>query len=277
MPHRLPIVFLASWIGLVAADGIAAEPSPGCGTPPARSPQTFEVDGRERHALVVLPENYRSSRPHPLVFAFHGRTNDHFEARRYFDLEAAARAPTIYVYPAALKDRSGRFAWSEPSDPPDALRDFAFFDIMLDRLAASYCIDLDAVYAVGHSLGASFANSLACARGHRLRGVASVGGGVVASLCWGAPAALLLHNPRDQAVPLREGERARDVLLGDPGDDWVRRRIGAFECRLYDNGANPLFWCPHGQDVTPRGRFYPHQWPQGAPQAIAAFFDLLVG
>jgi polyhydroxybutyrate depolymerase len=277
--HRLLVVLVACGTGLTAADAFAAEPSPGCGAPPKRPPAAVDVAGRERRALVVLPETYRSSRPHALVFAFHGRTNDHLEARRYFDLEDATQAPTIYVYPAALRDRSGGFAWWEPGDPPDALRDFAFFDVMLYRLARTYCIDLDAVHVVGHSLGASFANSLACARGHRIRGVASVAGGISPSACSGDAAALLLHNPRDQAVPLREGRRARDVLLGDPGDEdeWVHRRIGAFECHLYDNGADPLFWCPHGQDVTPRGRFYPHQWPQGAPQAIAAFFDLLVG
>jgi hypothetical protein len=26
-----------------------------------------------------------------------------------------------------------------------------------------------------------------------------------------------------------------------------------------------------------RGRFYPHQWPRGATQAIIEFFDMLVG
>jgi hypothetical protein len=30
------------------------------------------------------------------------------------------------------------------------------------------------------------------------------------------------------------------------------------------------------QEVTARGRYYPHQWPQGAAQGIIEFFDLLV-
>jgi hypothetical protein len=45
----------------------------------------------------------------------------------------------------------------------------------------------------------------------------------------------------------------------------------------YRDRQNPLFWCLHAQDVTPRGRFYPHQWPQGAAQGIIAFFGMLVG
>ena len=265
--------------GLAAPGTIVAAASPGCGAPLEKPPETLHVAGRERHAIVVLPEAYRANRPHALVFAFHGRTSDNARARRYFGLEQAAHGPTIYVYPAALSDRSGRFSWADPGDPPDALRDFALFDALLQRLASAYCIDLEAVFVVGHSLGASFANSLGCARADRIRAVASVAGGIAPSDCSGAVAALLLHNPRDRAVPLSEGQRARDVLLGDPGDEgkWALRRIGTFECRRYRDRENPLFWCLHAQDVTASGRYYPHQWPEGAAQGITAFFDLLVG
>jgi polyhydroxybutyrate depolymerase len=261
-------------------DAIAAERSSGCGTaPPERPPETFHVGDQERHAIVVLPEEYRADRSYALIFAFHGRTSPNAQARRYFGLEQAAERPALYVYPAALTDRTGRFTWADPEDPPEALRDFALFDVIFEQITAAYCVDLDAVYAVGHSLGASFANSLACARAHRVRAVASVAGGITPSECSGEVAGLLLHNPRDQAVPVSEGERARDVLLGSQAieEEPVRRSVGAFECQLYDVRDNPLFWCLHRQDVTPRGRFYPHQWPEGAAEGILEFFDILAG
>jgi polyhydroxybutyrate depolymerase len=275
---RLALVVCgAAW--LCTAPVGAAEPSSGCGAPPQTPPQTFEVAGQEREAIVVPPQDYRADRPHALIFAFHGRTNDNARARRYFGLERAADRPTIYVYPAALPDRTGRFTWADPGDPPDALRDFALFDVILDRIASTYCVDLDAVHVVGHSLGASFANSLACARADRIRGVAAVAGGIAPSDCAGEVAALLLHNPRDQAVALREGERARDVLLGRPGEltEPVRRRFAGFDCNRYGKEGNPLLWCLHTQDFTPRGRFYPHQWPRGATEAIRTFFATLAG
>jgi polyhydroxybutyrate depolymerase len=277
---RILLALVAFCIGgLAAAEAFAAELSSGCGAAPKRPLETFRVAGRERHAIVVLPEPYRASRPHALVFAFHGRTNDNLRARRYFGLERAAHRSTIYIYPAALPDRSGRFAWADPGDPADGLRDFALFDVILDQVSSTYCIDLDAVYLVGHSLGASFANSLACARAQRIRGVASVAGGIAPSHCAGAVAALLLHNPHDEAVPLSEGERARDVLLGRSGNEarWVGQQVGAFGCRRYGGRASPLFWCLYAQDVTARGRYYPHQWPPGAAQGIIEFFDRLVG
>jgi polyhydroxybutyrate depolymerase len=276
---RILLALVTSWTaGLAMADAVAAEPSSGCGAPLRQPPEAFDVDGRERRAIVVLPEDYRSSRPHALIFAFHGRTNDNFQARRYFGLEEAATGPTIYIYPAALTDRSGRFAWADPGDPPDALRDFAFFDIMLSRFTSTYCIDLDAVFVVGHSLGASFANSLACARVHSIRAVASIAGGIDLTDCSGEVAALLLHNPRDRAVPLSVGTRARDVLLGNSGEEeWVRQRIGTFDCLRYGDAENPLLWCPHTQDTTSRGRYYPHQWPEGGTAAIIEFIEMLGG
>ena len=280
MLRRMLIALVAcSAVGLTAESAVASERSPGCGAPPERPPEAFLVADRKRHALVVLPDGYEPGRPHALVFGFHGRTNDNQQARAYFGLEKAASGPTIYVYPAALTDRSGRFSWADPDDPPDALRDFALFDVILERLASSYCIDLGAVYAVGHSLGASFANSLACARTNRIRAVAAVAGGITSSDCSGEVAALLLHNPRDRAVPLREGERARNILLEhqDDRNRPSRRRVGDFRCNQYGLWKHPLLWCVHGQNLTSRGRYYPHQWPEGAAQAIATFFNSLRG
>ena len=277
--RTLTALLICALAALSSAPAGAAERSSGCGASPPTPPQTFEVAGQERRAIVALPQDYRDDRPHALIFAFHGRTSDNARARRYFGLEQAADRPTIHVYPAGLRDRTGRFTWADPGDPPDALRDFALFDVMLDELTSAYCVDLDAVYAVGHSLGASFANSLACARAGRIRGVASVAGGIAPSDCSGEVAALLLHNPRDRAVPFSEGERARDALLGQPGDALasIPHRFAGFECNRYGDKANPLLWCAHAQDHTPQGRFYPHQWPRGAAEAILTFFATLAG
>ena len=90
---------------------------------------------------------------------------------------------------------------------------------------------------------------------------------------------MILHHPRDRAVPISEGERARDVLLGGQVAEQqpVRRSVDAFECQLYDDRENPIFWCLHGEDLTAPGRFYPHQWPEGAAQEILEFFDTLAG
>jgi polyhydroxybutyrate depolymerase len=279
--HRLLLLLVHGCLAAFVAGGaMAGAPSPGCGTaPPDLPPELFRVAGLERPATVAVPEAYRSDRPHALVVAFHGRTSDHAEARRYMGLEAAAAAPTIFVYPAGLPDASGRFTWTAPGDPSGALRDLALFDAILERIAAAYCIDQGAVFVVGHSLGATFASSLACRRGRRIRAVAAVAGGIHPARCTGEVAALLLHNPRDRAVPLAEGQKALDLLLGGAAEDSlpVNGDLGGFACQQHEVGGEPLLWCLHHDDVTPRGRFYPHQWPDEAAPAIMRFFADLDG
>jgi polyhydroxybutyrate depolymerase len=107
-----------------------------------------------------------------------------------------------------------------------------------------------------------------------------VAGGITPTACSGEVAALLLHNPQDRLVPLNEGERARDVLLGEPGkarEPVVNEDLDGFACRQYAPGETPLLWCLHAQDMAPRNRFYPHQWPKGAADAIMGFFAAQAG
>ena len=160
-----------------------------------------QVGGRSRALITVVPASYRPAEPHALVVAFHGRTNSNAEARRYYDLERHAREPTIFVYPSALRERAGSFAWSEPEDPPGALRDFALFDAVLALIARSYCIDPARIFAVGHSLGAWFVNSLGCARGDALRAIATLAGGIGRSRLPG--------RRRRAALPQSEGPPGR--------------------------------------------------------------------
>ena len=255
-----------------------AQPSVGCGTaPPARPPAAVRVGGRWRGVIVAVPDSYDPTRPHAVTVAFHGRTNSNAQVRRYFNLERNADGPTIFVYPAGRQGRDGRYTWADPGDRPGALRDFALFDAALDAVARRYCIDRGAVHVVGHSLGASFANSLACARGAVIRGVATVGGGIARPAdCSGPVAAMVLHNPRDRLVPVSEGYRVRRSLLAQNGFDTgsVPAEPRRFNCRRYgpEDAANPVLWCPHADDRTRTGRFYPHQWPAGTGAAIMGFF-----
>src|SRR3954471_15991691 len=228
----LALLFLAWMVGTAEAASSA-----GCGRPPPWSvPDHVVLGGRERSLIADLPARYDSRRPHRLVVAFHGRTNDNAQVRAYYGLEQPTGDPTIFVYPLALRQADGTFSWSNPGDKPDNLRDYALFDTIVARFAQDYCIDPDRIFVVGHSLGASFVNSLACARGDLIRGVGSVAGGVQRSHCRGSVAALLLHNPADKLVPFAEGERARDTLVAQNGQDEASAEpaeVGPFECKRF--------------------------------------------
>jgi polyhydroxybutyrate depolymerase len=242
--------------------------SAGCGVAPPGAPLTrLVVEGRERSIITHVLGDYAPGTARPLIVAFHGRTNSNAQVRRYYDLEAYA-PDAIIVYPAAL--RQGRtFSWSVADDYP-------FFDAILDEVPGRYCVDLDRVFVVGHSLGAWFANGLACARGDRVRAVASLGGGVDASACAGEVAAMVLHNPRDRLVSVRQGGAARDLFLSVSSLSGSAQAFGPPEFKCVRYGAleelNPVVWCPHEQDYA-HWRYYPHSWPEDTARVIVDFLS----
>ena len=269
----------------IGAQPTAAAPIPvirssGCdAAPPLAAPSVLSVKGAERPLLVVIGERDENT-PHDLVIAFHGRTNSNAEARAYYDLERHALRPTVFVYPTGLPTEGGSRSWNSPGDQVDRLRDYELFDVIVLKLARLYCIDLGRVFAVGHSLGASFVNNLACARGGKLRGIATVAGDIGAAECRRPVAAILFHSPKDELVSITRGEAVRDRLLD------VNGLHGSVPAPLPSSGLNcarngeedamaPVVWCAHGRTTTRRGKYYPHQWPPEAGMLIMAFFASL--
>jgi polyhydroxybutyrate depolymerase len=247
--------------------------SAGCGQlPPPVAPSSVNVDGTTRNMITVIPSGYDKDEPLKLIFAYHGRTNSNEQVRGYYRVEQAAGGEAIMVYPAGLKSGSG-YAWTGKKDQ-------AFFDNMLAKLSESYCIDLDEIYAVGHSLGGSMVNELACVRGDVLRGIAVVGGGSYStSNCSGPVAAMIWHNPKDNLVAFRSGEIARDNIIrqNQLGPRTVEAEPTWAHCVAYPDGQPDarLLWCPHTEDYEHYGskNFYPHVWPRNAGEEIWKFFE----
>jgi len=253
--------------------------SPACTVPAVHTtPERLVVRGQERLVLSHAPDRPDPA-PRDLVIAFHGRTNDAARARRYFRLDEALPEAVI-VYPQALRANPNAFAWGDPGDPSDALRDFELVDAIIDAFGGARCIDLGRVFVVGHSLGAYFANDVACNLGDRVRAVASVAGGLQGGECVGGTAALLLHHPEDALVPLSAGERARDAfreangVADAPATPTAHPALAALRCLRYgdDDAPNPVVWCVHDDATSPSGRYDPHRWPAAVAAAVAAFF-----
>lgn len=242
--------------------------------PPA--PSSLLVDGRTRSLLTHLPATLGDGRAHPLVVAFHGRTNSNAQVQSYMRLDASA-GDAIIVYPAGLPAGGGAHNWNDPGDSAGDLRDYRLFDAILAEFSDLYCIDQEKIFVVGHSLGAYFANSVACARADVIRAVASVAGGILPGECREGVAALLLHNPNDTLVAIAEGERARDVFLAANGLDGVPpvAQNNAFNCVVYGAALSPdpVSWCPHTVDRPYGDRYDPHSWPPAIGPYVMDFFD----
>lgn len=282
-----PLPVLLAGALLLVSTGGAGGPSTGstgCGAPaPETPPDRIKVDGEDRHFILAVPSGYAPDLPHDLVLAFHGRTNSAERVRRYYDLEGHGERPTLFAYPRGLPAGEGSRGWWNPGDTGSELRDYRLFDAIVSRLSALYCIDPSRIFAVGHSLGASFVNSLGCARGEALRGIATVAGAMEPAQCRGEAAALLVHHPDDRLVPFSAGEAARDRLLAANAlGDQAREPLQAiaappgFACvRWGPLSGHPVVWCPHAVGATRSGRDYPHQWPSGTGPFVMSFFGAL--
>ena len=201
--------------------------SDGCGKIKPASPiQTFRVGGESRTAITAVPAGYNSNDPVSLIFAFHGRTSPNNVVRQYFKLEKPIGNKGIVVYPQAKKGSYGH-SWSGDS---------AFFDEMLSELSDKYCIDADRVFVLGHSLGSSFANDLACVRGNSIRAVASLGGAASnLTQCSGRVASIQLHNPNDRLASFAAAVNTRNWYIERNECSEETEVVEPFwgECRLY--------------------------------------------
>ena len=257
--------------------GESVELSAGCSSIVAPDPPlSLTLRGEERSFITRLPQSYEPTEPHDFIVAFHGRTNPNSQVQGYYDLDESL-PDAIIVYPSALRFGSG-FRWSDPGDAAHRLRDFELFDLLVARFAADYCLDMGRIFVVGHSLGASFANNVACQRGELVRAVASVAGGIGSSSCQGGAAALLIHHPEDSLVPISNGLRVREAFVA--ANELPHQALPVSRPVLDDLGCvrygpdtvNPVIWCEHDFSTTRGGRYYPHNWPELADEAIARFF-----
>lgn len=259
-------------------DRILPNLSVGCGKASPTPQYSVTVNGVNREFLLTIPSGYVAHDPTPLIVAFHGRTNSNEQVRSYYKLDREA-SDYIIAYPSGVPNGNGSYSWSDPGNSPNELRDIALFDAIVELLASQYCVDLDHIYVVGHSLGGWFANSLGCVRGDVIRASASVGSSSVITDCAGPAAAFIAHNPKDTLAAFSGSERTKEMRIEENfcGPETVPTEDAYLNCVQYVScyGGNVVQWCPHRIDTDERGAFYPHNWPRDTAKHIMRFFESL--
>lgn len=232
------------------------------------APSSVVVNGEGRSFLLTVPSTASSRTPMPLIVAFHGRTNDAADVRSYFRLDREIN-DAIIAYPQAHKTPSGSHSWSTTDD-------VTFFDVLVERLSEQYCIDLDRIFIVGHSLGAWFGNSISCIRGDVIRASATLGGSTVTQDCAGPVASMIMHNPDDRLATFAGAELVRKMRIESNGCSWDTIPADPYlSCveHLSCGSQNVVIFCPHDIDIDTRGTYYPHNWPRYTARSIKDFFE----
>lgn len=235
-------------------------------------PTRIIVNDSERTILTKIGRNYNPNIPAKLVIAFHWRTNSHEEVSKYYKVDEAGDGNTIFVYPLALPESGPSRSWTS--------KDYIFFDSIIDTISENYCIDHNQISVIGHSLGASFANDIACVRGDIISNVASIWGSVTVSSknCTNPINALVIHNPNDNLASFNGGIIARDRYIAqNQCDPEQYRSITSPQdssCIEYTACTGwSLLRCESYEDHQ-NGRYYPHRRPSFAPNFIRTFITL---
>ncbi len=241
--------------------------SSGCGSSSGfvTGERTIMSNNVERVYYLKLPENYNSLTPYPLIFAFHGASGDYTSfTQGYYDLQSIVGEEAILVYPNGLANAAGLTQWDNDIDR-------IFFDDLFKELETNLCFDKSRVFAVGHSAGAGFVNTLGCKRGNVLRAIAPVAGALLDhENCIGQVAVIQIHGTQDTYVPMGMIKPTRDYWIAINSCKKGETHEG-FDpsCVAYDD-CDPQFpvqYCEHNGG---------HEWPDFASNAIWTFFKSLL-
>jgi len=205
----------------------------------------IDVDGMPRDYWVWLPAPYDPERAYPVVYQFHGCSDSEDRQNNNPPVQDVSGADAIHIRGKAVQS-----CWDSgaPESP-----DIAFFDALVADVEATWCADPDRRFATGYSSGAFMTHRLACDRGDRLRGIATIAGGQAGPECAGPVAALLIHDLDDQTVNISASVSARDDHLARNGCDAAAATtpVEPVPCAAYAGCTDglPVVWCQTtGQD-----------------------------
>ena len=238
---RCVALLLTLSLGLAACeddDGPPADPTSGCGQDPGLPTgqwveRSVTAGGTSRVYFVWLPEGYDPDRAYPVVYQFHGCSDD--RETNNVPVQSESGDDAIHVRGRAIER-----CWEYDTGT-------ALFDAMVPQIEADFCVDASRRFATGYSSGSFLAHHLACVRGDLLRGVATIAGGQAGSSCVGQVAALLIHDEDDTTVDIAQSEAARDRYLAANGCDLTAAPIPTEPppCVRYVGCATgfPVVWC----------------------------------
>jgi polyhydroxybutyrate depolymerase len=172
--------------------------------------QTIRVGNVSRSYQLFQPSK-PSAAPMPLVLVFHGGGGNAEAMSKKTDFNQYAERDGVFV--AYLQ--GDKKHWNDGRELSDSRADdIGFVKALIAKLEKEKHIDSQRIFAVGHSNGAIFTQSLALAIASQLHAIAAVSGPVSASEVISFKPAkplsvMLIHGTQDPVVPYEGGPVAK--------------------------------------------------------------------
>jgi len=252
--------------------GAPAKPSAGCGKQGRPAGGTVTVTNDH---IYTFPESYDGTKPFPLFMGFHACGNP---IDQFLNLTKGSKFETEYVRAFPRSSDSGG-CWNYGSDIARVTR-------VYDELLSSYCIDLNRVFAAGHSSGAQMIVQILTHKND----AAHIGFKAV------APVAASDYGALSGPMPVLYIHGKNDSVRGNDGATTVARFRTANACGTtsmpysavmgcqssgrtvnpgcitYDGCQRPTIWCSHDD---PQYSGTSHGVPCFAVKAMYDFFGSL--
>jgi polyhydroxybutyrate depolymerase len=237
---------------------------------PTDGSHSLDVGSETREFILHVPPSYDGVQAAPLVMAFHGKGDlaQNLDGA-HFQFQMTGGATNVLVYPQALPDPTLQNATSFERDIPD---DLLFYDALAAWLSQNVCFDTARQFAIGHSLGSTFVQALACERPGVLRAIAMQAGDLGPTMgCQGSVAAWIGYGLQDSAGEVAASRARRDFWVAANQCDAAQMIPGnpAPPCLLYGcSPGAPVEWCEE-----PEGT---HKWSPWMSQSVFDFFGTFV-
>ncbi len=169
--------------------------------------KTIKHGGLTRDYRIYIPKAYKSSKPAPLVFNFHGFSSNDQQQEFYGDFRPIAdTAGFIIVHPKGTESTPGGALFFNVGFFPSTIDDIGFTAALIDTISAAYNINKNKIYATGMSNGGFMSYELACTSTYKFAAIASVTGSITATnfaKCKPSqPIPVMeIHGTADQTVP----------------------------------------------------------------------------
>lgn len=136
--------------------------------------ETIFSGGMERSYLLYVPTRYKSNRPMPMVFNFHGLGSNGAQQYAYSELSALAeKFKFILVSPNGVGN-SWNAGFCCGAAVAAQIDDVGFTSDMIDEISSDYCVNPDRVYSTGMSNGGYMSYRLACDLADRIAAIGPV-------------------------------------------------------------------------------------------------------
>lgn len=226
------------------------------------------INGLSRNYLLYVPSGMKQDNETNLAIAFHGRTNSNEMVRDYMQLwwgrYGYKQNDFIVAYPAGMW--AGPYSWSQYDN-------IEFFDAIITEISENLCVNRDAVFSVGHSLGSYMSNKVSCQRWDVIRAMAWVASDWFRWDCTGPVASLITHLPGDHLAAYSGGQRAYSIrsevnLCASSEKNTSIWDIGSCvqktSCTLWNTVLFCNSYSTYGNDQ--------HSWPKDGSDDILDFF-----